>query len=314
MSETSAPDAKKLVRLSEHEREVVRRLSTGFAWPTVLLTFGIVAFEAAVIVWWATGGLPLVVGLVLNTWASYAMYTVHHDATHKAISNRNAKLAVWDKICGTIAGLVMLIEFESYAKNHLRHHAHTNTERDPDLFVEGRIGELPKKWFVATLLTVIGAFPGGSVVNRRIMAVLGIPVPGRYSDEQKAALARQRWLTRAGLVAVAVSIPLGAFVPVFFLWWLPTRLSILVLMVLFQWLPHYPFDRSDRFGATRITLFPMSTWLLLHQDRHLIHHLYPSIPWYRYRAAYRELLPLLRDEGAVIAGPGTDPRTPIRMR
>ena len=52
----------------------------------------------------------------------------------------------------------------------------------------------------------------------------------------------------------------------------------------------------------------------MQQDRHLIHHLYPSIPWYRYRAAYRELLPLLRDEGAIIAGPQTDPRTPIRLR
>jgi len=33
--------------------------------------------------------------------------------------------------------------------------------------------------------------------------------------------------------------------------------------------------------ATRINRFPGSTWLLLQQDRHLIHHLYPTIPWYR---------------------------------
>ena len=54
--------------------------------------------------------------------------------------------------------------------------------------------------------------------------------------------------------------------------------------------------------------------MLLQQDRHLIHHLYPSIPWYRYRAAYRELLPLLREEGAIIAGPRTEPRVPIQLR
>ena len=208
----------------------------------------------------------------------------------------------------------MLVEFDSYAKNHLRHHAHTNTANDPDLFVKGGLLELPKKWVLSTVLMVVGAFPGGSVVNRKIMKAVGLPAPGRYTDAQKAAIARQRWLTRASLLVVAVSIPLGAFLPVFFLWWLPARSSIFVLMVLFQWLPHHPFDRTDRFGATRITLWPGSTWMLLHQDRHLIHHLYPSIPWYRYRAAYRKLLPLLREEGAIIAGPRTEPRVPIQLR
>jgi len=314
MTDDTAADAPKAARLSETEREVVRRLSSGFGWPTVLLTVALVAFEAGVIALWVAGTLPLVVGFLLNTWAMYAMYTVHHDATHKAISQKNPKLAFWDQLCGTIVGTVMLIEFQSYAKNHLSHHAHTNTPKDPDLFVKGGIGELPKKWLLSTVLMVVGSLPRGADMNRAIMGKLGLPVSARYSDAQRKAIARQRMLNRASLIILIASIPLGVFVPVFFLWWLPARLSILVLMVLFQWLPHFPFDRTDRFGATRITLWPGSTWMLLQQDRHLIHHLYPSIPWYRYRAAYRELLPLLREEGAIIAGPGTEPRTPIQMR
>jgi fatty acid desaturase len=123
-----------------------------------------------------------------------------------------------------------------------------------------------------------------------------------------------RRFQRLGLVLLLATIPFGALWPAFLLWWLPSRIALLMLMVLFQWLPQFPFDRIDRFGTTRVTRFPGSTWLLLQQDRHLIHHLYPTIPWYRYRAAYRELRPLLEARGAVIQGTGTSPYAPIQLR
>ena len=80
-------------------------------------------------------------------------------------------------------------------------------------------------------------------------------------------------------------------------------------------------DRTDRFGATRVNRFPEPTRLLLEEDRHLIHHLYPQIPWYRYRyryryrAAFRELRPLLVAIGeAIIQGTGASHRFPIPLR
>jgi hypothetical protein len=54
--------------------------------------------------------------------------------------------------------------------------------------------------------------------------------------------------------------------------------------------------------------------LLLQQDRHPIHHLYPQIPWYRYRAAFRELRPTLVANGAIIQGSGTSPHVPVQLR
>jgi len=117
-----------------------------------------------------------------------------------------------------------------------------------------------------------------------------------------------------GVLAVLISIPLGAVVPVVVLWIIPARLTFLYLLFFFVWLPHFPYEHTDRFRNTRITLFPGSTWLLLQQDRHLIHHLYPSIPWYRYRAAHRELAPLLAEYGAVVAGPSSKPRVRVQLR
>lgn len=112
-------------------------------------------------------------------------------------------------------------------------------------------------------------------------------------------------------MALLATIPFGWFPPAFLLWWLPSRLAGLPLAILFSWLPHVPFDSTERFHNTRITTFRGSTWLLLQQDRHLIHHLYPSVPWYRYRAVFRELRPLLEAEGARIEGRDADRRASI---
>jgi len=50
-------------RPTEAEREVSRRLSQGFAWPTVLLLVALIVVGFAVIVAWAAGAMPLLVGI-----------------------------------------------------------------------------------------------------------------------------------------------------------------------------------------------------------------------------------------------------------
>lgn len=300
--------------LSVEEQAVAKRLSGGFGWPTVVLTAALLSVEVSVVALWAVGIVPMALGFVVNSWVSYAWYTVHHDATHKAISGRDPKRFWIENLCGNIAGYAIQLDFGSYSANHLKHHAHTNTPADPDLAVKGPLWQMPIKWLAATIFMTIGAFPGGNRPVEKLMAKMLPPDAPASSDREKAARARMRRLTQVGLVLLLVTIPLGWFWPAFLLLWLPGRVGILALMILFQWLPHFPFDRTDRFGATRINRFPGSTWLLLQQDRHLIHHLYPTIPWYRYRAAFRELRPLLEANGAIIQGTGTHPHVPIQLR
>lgn len=302
--------------LSAQEQAVVHRLSGGVGWPAVLLAAALVAIDVATIALWASGSLPLplAVGSVINSLVAYAFYTVHHDATHKAISGRQPRWRWLDTACGTLASCALLLEFRGYAANHLRHHAHTNTATDPDPFVKGPLWQVPIKWMFLITLSTVGALPSG---DRLVAKLLRRLVPGfgaQDTDRDRADGRRLRRWSQLSLVVLAASIPLGVFVPTLVLWWLPSRVGILLLMVLFQWLPHFPFDRTDRFGATRVTRFPASTWLLLQQDRHLIHHLYPSIPWYRYRAAFRELRPSLEANSAIIQGIDTSPPVPIQLR
>lgn len=76
---------------------------------------------------------------------------------------------------------------------------------------------------------------------------------------------------------------------------------MLMLNVLFQWLPHYPFDRNDH---TRISLWTGGTFATLQQNLHLMHHLWPSVPFYNYHRLFVALRPLLIAEGSPIQGFG----------
>ena len=286
--------------LTDTEREVSQRLSQGFAWPTVLLFVALIAIEGAVIAAWAVGAMPLLLGMFINSVACYGLYTVVHDSVHKTVSNRDPKYARWDTICGNVAAQLILLSFSGHRSSHLRHHAHTNTDRDPDLAAKGPLVALPIKWLASNVIVVLVALPSGVQLASALKRRLGGDATADTDDSR--LLAKQSWAARVGVLAVLISIPLGAVVPVVVLWIIPARLTFLYLLFFFVWLPHYPYEHADRFRNTRITLFPGSTWLLLQQDRHLIHHLYPSIPWYQYRAAHRELAVAAPRGSAVVAG------------
>ena len=62
-------------------------------------------------------------------------------------------------------------------------------------------------------------------------------------------------------------------------------LGRIILVYLFAYIHHVQGveQRSDPIGATgMIDTHAVNRFLLLGQSRHLIHHLYPGLPWYRY--------------------------------
>ena len=50
------------------------------------------------------------------------------------------------------------------------------------------------------------------------------------------------------------------------------------------------------------------TFLLLQQNLHLVHHLWPSVPFYNYAKLFHRLRPVLRGEGSRIEGLMVGPR------
>ena len=65
------------------------------------------------------------------------------------------------------------------------------------------------------------------------------------------------------------------------------------LGLFFDYLPHRPFKETSRWKNARVYPSWLLNILLLGQNYHLIHHLWPSVPWYNYKSAYTQMKPLL---------------------
>jgi fatty acid desaturase len=81
---------------------------------------------------------------------------------------------------------------------------------------------------------------------------------------------------------------------------LPASLAVLWLAFAFDLLPHHPHTTRERYYDTRIYPGRVLNAQLLGENYHLIHHLWNTIPWYRYERAFRDAEDDLVARGAPI--------------
>jgi beta-carotene hydroxylase len=91
----------------------------------------------------------------------------------------------------------------------------------------------------------------------------------------------------------------GVFADVLLLWFVPVVISKLIMDWYVNYLPHVGLP-PDRFRGTRIIDVPWLTVALLGHNYHAIHHLWPAIPWHRYRTTYVQKIAYLREHGVPI--------------
>lgn len=239
------------------------------AWPTIGLAIAAVGSFVALGVAAATGALPWAITIPLQGIVAFAGFTPLHDASHRAIAR-----ARWvNEVIGWICGMPILAPFSGFRYLHYAHHAHTNDlVRDPDSWsgkAKTRAG-IFARWLVMDLhylvryLFEIRTRPRGEVVA----SVLGVAV---------------MWGSWAILIAT------GHAVELLVCWLIPARIAILTLSIVFDWIPHHPRSATgaeDPYRATNVYEHRWLAPLLLGQNYHLIHHLYPGVPFYRYGRAY----------------------------
>lgn len=279
------------------ERDIAARFTGDFAWPTIVLFVALVASFVTVTTLGVVDLVPLWVCVPANGVLAYGFYTIHHEANHKNISGRHHHLRWIDSVLGNVAAIPLQLNFVAYSPSHLLHHAHTNDpENDPDFFMAGPGRAIVPRWVISTIIKTLLSIPG---VNRLLPRVLPEPLSSTARD----FVTRRRGLMRyhqACLAMLVVAYVLGFGNEMLLLWWLPAQIGALLLQVWFVWLPHHDFSETARYRNTRIRGWLGSTVMLLGQDHHLIHHLYPRVPFYRYRALFREIRPSLEQNGARI--------------
>ena len=282
------------------ERRIAVELSPAVAWPTLILAAALPAILLSVIALGLTDALPLWACTPILALVSYAHYTLVHEAIHGNVV-ASPKSAAWiNTVVGWIGALGMGAGWPALQRTHVLHHSHTNTERDPDISVKGTFAQLLRKWLVMVPMSLLPMFALRFISAERYKRLGTILSP--------AEIAQVSAVTVFTLALLGAAVATGHVVDWLMLWFLPTRLGVLALNIFFQWLPHHPFDRTERYLNTRISLWAGGTFLLLQQNLHLMHHLWPSVPFYNYARLFRRLRPVLLVEGSRIEGLMVGPR------
>ena len=90
------------------------------------------------------------------------------------------------------------------------------------------------------------------------------------------------------------------------LWIFPHILASALIIYFFAYLTHKPHVAKERYRDTNVFWFrgrisePLVNWLYMFQNFHLIHHLFPRVPFYLYGDAFRSVKPVLEQENARI--------------
>jgi fatty acid desaturase len=238
------------------------------AWPTL------VVLACALGTWMLGFALgvtrtgPAAVAFMLAAAGAYAAFTPIHEAAHRSIAR-----APWvSALAGRLASIPLLGPFPAVRYFHLEHHKHTN---DPDLDPDHWSGRgpswvLPLRWTTQDL-RYYALYVGRS---------------RRPTHERIEVYATAFVL----VLAIAAACAVGHGRDVLLFWVLPARAAIFLLAFAFDWLPHHPHSvtsKQDRFRATRVIEGRILHALFFGQSLHLVHHLYPGVPFYRYARVWR---------------------------
>jgi len=283
-----------IVSTVRQEAEIGRRHTPDFGGRTLLLEVELFALFFASTGLALTGVIPVWLGAAGNTLFIYALYTVVHESVHSNISSRTKSLRWVDTVAGMIACVPLWLHYHQHKRQHMQHHAHTNEDTDPDIYAKGNF----LSW----------------VFLRAPAALLSYFNPvQQYRDCQRFQCSRLEYVYTSLSFSAYVAIIVGLIVTgfgweVLFLWFVPWWMGQTVMLTFFTWTPHHDHSETGRYRNTRVSLFPGANFLMQGQNYHLIHHMIPSIPYYRYKSTFDEMRPILEQKGVRIEGFLPDPR------
>lgn len=215
--------------------------------------------------------LPLTVGAVLAGITGYFLFSPIHDALHRSVSKYewiNDVVAI-----GTVNLMLPYVSHKLLRWGHMQHHRFTNeVGRDPD-------ASLTHKWHAP--ITMWAFFE-----------LFYVPDYWRHRHERP----------RNEAVQVIAQLLVGFVLLGLLFWWqgvefaiywlLASRLTLWLIVAVFVWLPHQPHNIMQKDHLYQATLLRtgkewLLTPLMAYQNWHLVHHLYPNVPFYRYKRVWQ---------------------------
>ena len=175
------------------------------------------------------------------------------------------------------SAILLGFSFPVFTRVHLQHHIHVNhPKNDPDHIVS-TFGPI---WLIAPRFFYHEVF----FFQRKLW---------RRYELLQWGIERSIFITiiLAGLKFDFMNL-------IYNLWFGPALMVGVTLGIFFDYLPHRPFRSRNKWINSRVYPSKFMNLLIMGQNYHLIHHLWPSIPWFEYKIAYEKTKPLLDKKGS----------------
>jgi beta-carotene hydroxylase len=225
----------------------------------------------------ASGYLSPLISTLLLGFLTFASYTPMHEAVHGNVGGSNPKYKWLESAVGLLMSPLISIPFNSHKKEHLAHHAHTNSDEDPDVHIQYMFRSF-KDFYRATLRVI--KTHNTFVVNNLTRTEIAVSIGWRLL-----------FVLGTGIISIPVLL---------FGWFSGAFLTIYLL----SYLPHKPYKDTARWKNTNIQLFSIRWFeeLMFQQNLHAVHHLFPRVPFYNYRTVFEKLEPSMRKKETPIIG------------
>ncbi|QUR69115.1 fatty acid desaturase [Mycobacterium spongiae] len=243
------------------------------ALPTVGIFLAALTAFVVSTVGYINGWVPIWATIPVNAAVTFVMFTVVHDASHYSISATRWVNGLLGRLAFLFVGPV--VAFPAFGYIHIQHHRHSNDDdEDPDTFAShGSLWVLPLRWSMVEYFYLRYYLP-------------------RARSRPVAEVAETLVMLTLSLTGLTIAIVTGNLWTLAVVFLIPQRIGLAVLAWWFDWLPHHGLEdtqRSNRYRATRNRVGAewLFTPVLLSQNYHLVHHLHPSVPFYRYLRTWR---------------------------
>lgn len=281
-----------MIKLGKEETKRV-----DIAYPTIALSLTTFAIWVSSFFLFSKGYLHPFVAYVINSIATFVIFTPLHDCTHNAVCPKNKQL---NTLIGMISGLPLFAPFSVFRFIHLSHHRYCNDQNgapdgsslDPDSFT----GQGP--WYLQPL--------NWSVTLAHYILYCCKVLHWRSKDESISPQAREvdkqifkDIIITMGAFFVITNIVIKIDANAFGICWiLPAMTATSFLAYAFDYLPHRPHEipyKDDPYKSTSmLSIFSdakapefILQIILLNQCYHNIHHLCPWIPFYQYPVIWK---------------------------
>lgn len=254
--------------------------------------------------------IPLFTGLmVLGTWVAWKSYdpwvlvpvyialgylwmsmvTFMHDALHHTLFR--SKAANW--AFGILCMLPIFATFVGFREDHIEHHRHNRSPKDPDAFTMGKRGVADFVLFYAYALI-------GGVLS---FIHFNFIYPFQKFGPKLWAIQLFEIALKATVYTLVLSwaASIGMLGKALEVWLYPVLVLSLLNSMRFI-AEHYgaPWDQGQMAGTRTVTSNPVHSFFWNNINWHIGHHVYPTVPWYNLQKLHKLLEPQIKASGAPV--------------